>query len=68
VHHDPLVFTAGDPARLSAHRAVAEGFAVMPFASVDASAHILTNAALDLVCKIPEFKYATRRIKADTVR
>jgi hypothetical protein len=40
----------------------------MPFASVDASAHILTNAALDLVCKIPEFKYATRRIKADTVR
>ena len=51
--------------RARADRAVAEDCAFMPFAYVEASANILTNAALDPFGKIPEFKYAAVRVEAD---
>jgi len=43
-------------------RAVAEDMVFVPFAYVEASANILTNSAIDLVGKIPEFKFSACRI------
>jgi formate dehydrogenase major subunit len=36
----------------------------VPFAYYEASANLLTNAALDPVGKIPEFKYCAVAVKA----
>jgi formate dehydrogenase major subunit len=36
----------------------------MPFAYAEAAANLLTNAALDPVGKIPEFKYCAVRLQA----
>ena len=40
------------------------GTVFMPFAYVEAAANELTNAALDPVGKIPEFKYCAVRVSA----
>ncbi len=67
---------AGDRVRLStrrgditlmarADRAVPANTVFVPFAYVEAAANILTNAALDPVGKIPEFKYAAVRVTPD---
>ena len=39
-----------------------QGVVFMPFAYVEAAANLLTNAALDPVGKIPEFKYCAVRV------
>ena len=70
-----LGLSAGDPVRLTTRRgeitlkarsdrAVPQNTVFVPFAYVEASANILTNAALDPVGKIPEFKYAAVRVAA----
>jgi len=46
-----------------ADRAVSEDCVFVPFAFTEAAANILTNAALDPIGKIPEFKYAAVRIE-----
>ncbi len=46
-----------------ADRAVAEDMVFLPFAYVEAAANILTNAALDPVGKIPEFKFSAVRVE-----
>jgi formate dehydrogenase major subunit len=40
------------------------GVVFIPFAYVEAAANLLTNAALDPVGKIPEFKYCAVRAEA----
>jgi formate dehydrogenase major subunit len=40
------------------------GVVFIPFAYVEAAANLLTNAALDPVGKIPEFKYCAVRVEA----
>ncbi|MCF6272646.1 MAG: formate dehydrogenase subunit alpha [Rhodobacteraceae bacterium] len=50
--------------RARADRAVPANTVFVPFAYVEAAANILTNAALDPVGKIPEFKYAAVRVEA----
>jgi len=47
-----------------ADRAVAPDCVFLPFAYVEAAANLLTNAALDPVGKIPEFKFAAVRLDA----
>ncbi|MFZ4478900.1 MAG: formate dehydrogenase subunit alpha [Rhodoferax sp.] len=44
-----------------------DGTVFMPFAYREAAANLLTNAALDPVGKIPEFKYCAVAIRADPV-
>jgi formate dehydrogenase major subunit len=39
------------------------GTVFVPFAYVEAAANLLTNAALDPVGKIPEFKYCAARVE-----
>ncbi|NOX40489.1 MAG: formate dehydrogenase subunit alpha [Alphaproteobacteria bacterium] len=46
-----------------ADRAVAEDMVFLPFAYVEAAANILTNAALDPVGKIPEFKFSAVKVE-----
>ena len=46
-----------------ADRAVAEDNVFLPFAYVEAAANILTNASLDPVGKIPEFKFCAVRVE-----
>ena len=46
-----------------ADRAVAEDMVFVPFAFVEAAANVLTNAALDPVGKIPEFKFAAVKVE-----
>jgi formate dehydrogenase major subunit len=41
-----------------------DGTVYMPFAYSEAAANLLTNAALDPVGKIPEFKYCAVAIRA----
>jgi formate dehydrogenase major subunit len=41
---------------------IPEGVVFVPFAYVEASANLLTNAALDPFGKIPEFKYCAARV------
>jgi formate dehydrogenase major subunit len=41
-----------------------QGSVFVPFAYYEASANLLTNAALDPVGKIPEFKYCAVAVKA----
>ena len=45
-------------------RAVPQNTVFVPFAYVEAAANVLTNAALDPVGKIPEFKYAAVKVTA----
>ena len=47
-----------------ADRAVSEDMVFLPFAFVEAAANILTNAALDPIGKIPEFKFSAVRAEA----
>lgn len=42
---------------------VPAGVIFIPFCYVEASANMLTNAALDPVGKIPEFKFCASRIE-----
>ena len=67
--------SAGDPVRLTtrrgeitlkarADRAVPPKTVFVPFAYIEAAANVLTNAALDPVGKIPEFKYAAVKVSA----
>jgi formate dehydrogenase major subunit len=49
-------------ASLRADPDVAEGMVYMPFCFVEAPANRLTNAALDPVGKIPEFKFTAARV------
>ncbi len=67
--------SAGDPVRLTtrrgeitlkarADRAIPQKTVFVPFAYIEASANVLTNAALDPVGKIPEFKYAAVKVSA----
>ena len=44
-----------------------EGTVFMPFAYYEAAANVLTNAALDPVGKIPEFKYCAVAVLAGGV-
>ncbi len=71
--------SAGDHVRLTtrrgeitlkarADRAVPAHTVFVPFAYIEASANVLTNAALDPVGKIPEFKYAAVRVAAAKTR
>ncbi len=46
-----------------ADNAVSPGMVFVPFAFVEASANLLTNAALDPFGKIPEFKYCAAQIE-----
>ncbi len=46
-----------------ADRAVAEDMVFVPFAYVEAAANILTNAALDPVGKIPEYKFSAVKVE-----
>ncbi len=70
-----LGLQGGDPVRLNtrrgeiilkarADRAVPPDTVFVPFAYVEAAANVLTNAALDPVGKIPEYKYAAVRVSA----
>jgi formate dehydrogenase major subunit len=43
--------------------AVPLGMVFIPFCYVEASANMLTNAALDPVGKIPEFKFCASRVE-----
>ena len=67
--------SAGNPVRLTtrrgeitlkarADRAVPQETVFVPFAYIEAAANVLTNAALDPVGKIPEFKYAAVKVEA----
>jgi len=67
--------SAGDTVRLTtrrgeitlkarADRAIPAKTVFVPFAYIEASANVLTNAALDPVGKIPEFKYAAVKVSA----
>ena len=67
----------GDPVRVTSRRgtiecdarvseAVARGNVFLPFAYREAAANLLTNAALDPVAKIPEFKFCAVRVEALT--
>ena len=47
-----------------ADRAVAPDMVFLPFAYVEAAANLLTNAAIDPVGKIPEFKFCAVRAEA----
>jgi len=49
-------------AQLRADADVPEGMVFVPFCYGEAPANRLTNAALDPVGKIPEFKYAAARV------
>ena len=68
-----LGISAGDIVRVETRRgvielkvradtAVPDGVVFIPFAFVEASANLLTNAALDPFGKIPEFKYCAARV------
>ncbi len=68
-----LGITAGEIVRVETRRgiielkaradtAVPDGVVFIPFAFVEASANLLTNAALDPFGKIPEFKYCAARV------
>ena len=70
-----LGLVAGQMARLQSRRGevrchvrrddgTPDGTVFMPFAYAEAAANLLTNAALDPVCKIPEFKYCAVRLQA----
>jgi len=48
---------------LRADEGIAPGSVFVPFAYVEAAANLLTNAALDPVGKIPEFKYCAARVE-----
>jgi formate dehydrogenase major subunit len=50
--------------------AIPDGMVFIPFAYVEAAANLLTNAALDPIGKIPEFKYCAARVEkaSNTVR
>lgn len=63
----------GDPVRVETRRgiielkaradtAVPDGLVFIPFAYVEASVNLLTNAALDPFGKIPEFKFCAARV------
>lgn len=45
-------------------REVPEGLLFVPFHFADGAANVLTNPALDPVCKIPEFKVCAARLEA----
>ena len=47
-----------------ADNAVPDGMIFIPFCYAEAAANILTNAALDPVGKIPEFKFCAARVEA----
>ena len=70
-----LNINAGDMVRVSTRRgvielkaradtAVPDGLIFIPFCYAEAAANTLTNAALDPVGKIPEFKFCAARIEA----
>ena len=70
-----LHIAPGDPIRVSTRRgaielkarvddAVPDGMVFIPFCYAEAAANILTNAALDPVGKIPEFKFCAARVEA----
>jgi formate dehydrogenase major subunit len=70
-----LGLVAGQMARLQSRRGevrchvrrddgTPDGTVFMPFAYAEAAANLLTNAALDPVGKIPEFKYCAVRLQA----
>ncbi|MFV2091909.1 MAG: formate dehydrogenase subunit alpha, partial [Hyphomicrobiales bacterium] len=69
-----LNIATGDRVRVSSRRGsitlmarvdpgLAEGVVFIPFAFREAAANLLTNAALDPVGKIPEFKYCAVRVE-----
>lgn len=69
-----LGVAAGDRLRVRSRRGVVEltaraddgiqrGVVFIPFAYVEAAANLLTNAALDPMGKIPEFKYCAVRVE-----
>jgi len=70
-----LNIAAGDKVRISTRRgvielkaradgAVPEGVVFIPFCYAEAAANTLTNAALDPVGKIPEFKFCAAKLEA----
>ncbi len=70
-----LGLVAGQMARLQSRRGevrchlrrddgTPDGTVFLPFAFAEAAANLLTNAALDPVAKIPEFKYCAVRLQA----
>ena len=48
--------------KVRADTAIPDGLVFIPFAYVEASANLLTNAALDPFGKIPEFKFCAARV------
>ncbi len=70
-----LNITPGDPIKVTTRRgviqlksradnAVPDGMIFIPFCYAEAAANTLTNAALDPVGKIPEFKFCAARVEA----
>ena len=70
-----LNITPGDPIKVTTRRgviqlksradnAVPDGMIFIPFCYAEAAANTLTNAALDPIGKIPEFKFCAARVEA----